>query len=65
MSAYAMMSESVNGVHKVVLRREQKNKIIVSTENKLNDDQMHDLYWVVLLMCTTGLRLKDLFKEAT
>lgn len=62
-STYAFMTESVNGVHDTVLRRDGKNKIIVSTNHPLSDDQMKDLYWVILAMEKTGVRLKDLFKS--
>ena len=61
-STYAFMTEPVCGVHEVVLRREGKNKIIVSTNNPLSDDQMQDLYWIILAMEKTGARLKDLYE---
>lgn len=57
---YAMMTESVNGAHEVVLRRESHNKIIVSTLKDLSDKQMQDLYWVILLMQRSGLTLKEI-----
>ena len=62
-STYAFMTEPVSGVHEAVLRREGKNKIIVSTNHPLSDDQMKDLYWVILAMEKTGVRLKDLFRS--
>lgn len=62
-STYAFMTEGKSGVYETMLRREGKNKIIVSTNNPLSDDQMQDLYWVILAMEKTGKRLKELFKE--
>ena len=61
--AYAMFTDSTNGVHDVVLRREGRNNIMVSTIDPLSDDQMRDLYWVSLLMAKTGLTLKEILNK--
>ena len=61
--AYAMMTDSVNGVHEVILRRDGRNKIIVTTNKPVTDEQMNDLYWTVLIMTKTGKRLKDLVSQ--
>lgn len=61
--AYAMMTDSVNGVHEVILRRDGRNKIIVTTNKPVTDEQMSDLYWTVLIMTKTGKRLKDLVSQ--
>lgn len=61
--AYAMFTEPRNGVVDVTIRRETKNKIMVTTENPLTDDQMRDLYWIVLAMSRSGMRLKDMLNK--
>lgn len=61
--AYAMFTESVNGTHDVILRREGRNQIMVTTEVPLTDDQMRDLYWVVLYFEKTGKTMKDLVRS--
>lgn len=58
--AYAMFTDSKE--KEVTLIRESKRKISIITEVPLNDDQMHDLYWIVLLMEKTGKRLKDFYE---
>ena len=60
--AYAMFTNSENGTHDVILRREGRNQIMVTTEVPLTDDQMRDLYWIVLAMEKTGKTMKDLVK---
>ena len=60
--AYAMFTDSANGTHDVILRREGRNQIMVTTEVPLTDDQMRDLYWVVLYFEKTGKTMKDLVK---
>lgn len=57
---FAMLTESVNGVSELMLRREGRNKIIISCVKPLTDDQMRDLYWIALAMEKTGKNLKDL-----
>lgn len=47
----------------VLIRRDGMTKLVVSTSNALTDDQMEDLYWIVLLMNKTGMSLKELRKE--
>ena len=59
---YAMMSSPVSDVYQTILRREGRKKIIVSTANEMSDEQMEELYWIVLAMSNTGKRLKDLIK---
>lgn len=56
-STYAFMTEET------VVRRDGRNKISILTHNPLTDDQMKDLYWVVLAMEKTGARLKDMFEN--
>jgi len=57
---YAMMPDPESGMQDVFLRRDGRNKIIIHAEKSLTDDQMQDIYWVVLAMVRTGKRLKDL-----
>lgn len=47
-----------------MLRREGRHRIIITTQNEIDDDMMMDLYWVVTYMAKTGLRLKDLMDGA-
>ena len=61
--AYAIMTDSDNGVHEVILRRDGRNKIIVTTNKSVTDEQMNDLYWTILVMTQTGKRLKDLVSQ--
>jgi hypothetical protein len=59
---YAFMTDPVNGSPaEVVLRRDGRTRIVVYTAKPLSDEQMQDLYWTVLAMHRTGLRIKDLF----
>lgn len=60
---YAVMTSPVENVYQIILRREGRKKIIVSTANELSDEQMEDLYWIVLAMSSAGKRLKDLIKS--
>ena len=53
---------TTNKIAEVSLRRETENKIILNTVKRLSDEQMQDLYWVVLLMEKTGLSLKEILK---
>lgn len=57
---YAMFTSSDSSTKEVILRRDGRNKIIVTTVNELSDDQMRDLYWTVLAMERTGKTLKEL-----
>ena len=58
---YGMFTSPVNGVSDATIIREGYHKIKISTENTLTDDQVRDLYWLVLAMSNTGKTLKELF----
>ena len=60
MKTFAFMSEPVNGVSDVTVRRESQNSVVIRTKLPLEDDQLKDLYWITLAMMNTGMRLKDL-----
>ena len=67
-STYAIYSEpnsytsmQTSPISEVCLHREGMNKIVISTLNPLDDDQMSDIYWIVSAMQKTGKRLKDMF----
>ena len=60
---YSMMSNPVEGVCDVILRRDGYSKIIVTTMDPLTDDQMRDLFWIVSMMSKNGVRLKDMFEK--
>ena len=60
MKTFAFMSEPVNGVSDVTVRRESRESVVIRTKLPLEDDQLRDLYWITLAMMNTGMRLKDL-----
>lgn len=61
---FSMYTEPVNGVSDVTLIRHSKHKIEITTAEKpLDDDQMRDLYWIVLLMLKTGKTMKDMLRD--
>ena len=60
MKTFAFMSEPVNGVSDVTVRRESQDSVVIRTKLPLEDDQLKDLYWITLAMMNTGMRLKDL-----
>ena len=46
----------------LVIRRDSKNKIIITTEETLTDEQMASLYYVTYLMMKTRLPLGEILK---
>ena len=52
-----------SGDCKTILVREKPNRIAVLTEKPLNDDQMRELHWIIVLMHETGLTIREILRK--
>lgn len=59
----SIMDKPVNGVSKVTLIRQGHNTIIITSLKPLNNEQMRNLYWIVLAMAETGKTFSELIKD--
>lgn len=58
-----IQDKPVNGVSKVTMARQGHNSIIITTQKRLNNEQMRNLYWIVLAMAETGKTFSEIIKE--
>lgn len=63
-STFGFYTEPVNGICELSIIRESKNKLRISTLTPLSDDQVRDLYWIILLMKKTGMNLKEILEKS-
>ena len=59
----AIQDKPVNGVSKVSLIRQGHNSIVITSQKPLNNEQMRNLYWIVLAMAETGKTFSEIIKE--
>ena len=56
------MTSAFIGKDGTCIMRGRGNKLTVDTPNKLSDEQVGELFWIVCAMSTTGKNLNELIK---
>ena len=60
---FGMYADPMNDESEIIIIRTGMKKIGITTREPLSDEQVQDLYWIVMAMSKTGKRLGELFKK--